>query len=105
MSPLPFGPPRWGRSGLVGLALSWALQTPIESFTGWLLNSFQGYYRVGDRIEVADVFGDVAEIDLLTTTVWELGGPQRTGFIHAEQPTGRDKFEDQNFHDLRANAR
>ena len=28
------------------------LQTPIESFTGWLLNSFRGYYRVGDRIEV-----------------------------------------------------
>src|SRR5690606_20504185 len=41
-----------GSLGLVGLALSWALQTPIESFTGWLLNSFQGYYRVGDRIAV-----------------------------------------------------
>ena len=33
-----------GSLGLVGLALSWSLQTPIESFTGWLLNSFQGYY-------------------------------------------------------------
>ena len=78
-----------GSLGLIGLALSWALQTPIESFTGWLLNSFQGYYRVGDRVAVGDVFGDVVKIDVLTTTVWEIGGPQRPGFVSAEQPTGR----------------
>lgn len=79
-----------GSLGLIGLALSWALQTPIESFTGWLLNSFRGYYRVGDRIAVGDVFGDVFHIDFLTTTVWEYGGPDRPpGFVQAEQPTGR----------------
>jgi small-conductance mechanosensitive channel len=78
-----------GSLGLVGLALSWALQTPIESFTGWLLNSFQGYYRVGDRVAVGEVFGDVYRIDVLTTTVWEIGSPDRDGFVAAEQPTGR----------------
>jgi small-conductance mechanosensitive channel len=78
-----------GSLGLVGLALSWALQTPIESFTGWLLNSFKGYYRVGDRILVGEVFGDVYRIDFLTTTVWEIGDPHRPGFVLAEQPTGR----------------
>jgi small-conductance mechanosensitive channel len=78
-----------GSLGLIGLALSWSLQTPIESFTGWLLNSFQGYYRVGDRISVGDVFGDVYRIDYLTTTVWEIGAPYRQGFVQAEQPTGR----------------
>lgn len=78
-----------GSLGLVGLALSWALQTPIESFTGWLMNSFQGYYRVGDRVAVGDVFGDVYRIDFLTTTVWEIGGPDRGQFVQAEQPTGR----------------
>ncbi|CAN5834740.1 hypothetical protein BH23GEM5_BH23GEM5_12070 [soil metagenome] len=79
-----------GSIGLVGLALSWALQTPIESFTGWLMNGFQGYYRVGDRIAVGDIFGDVYRIDFLTTTVWEIGGPDRPpGQIRAEQPTGR----------------
>ncbi|WP_266203298.1 mechanosensitive ion channel family protein [Pontibacter kalidii] len=78
-----------GSLGLIGLALSWALQTPIESFTGWLLNSFQGYYRVGDRVRVGDVFGDVYRIDFLTTTVWEIGAPYQPGFVHAEQPTGR----------------
>jgi small-conductance mechanosensitive channel len=79
-----------GSLGLVGLALSWALQTPIESFTGWLLNSFHGYYRVGDRVAVGDVFGDVYRIDFLTTTVWEYGSSGATSApIHAEQPTGR----------------
>ena len=78
-----------GSLGLVGLALSWSLQTPIESFTGWLLNSFKGYYRVGDRISVGEVFGDVYKIDFLTTTVWEIGAPYRDGFVQAEQPTGR----------------
>ena len=78
-----------GSLGLVGLALSWSLQTPIESFTAWLQNSFQRYYRVGDRISVGDVFGDVYKIDFLTTTVWEIGAPYKPGFVQAEQPTGR----------------
>ena len=78
-----------GSLGLLGLALSWSLQTPIESFTGWLINSFKGYYRIGDRISVGDVVGDVYKIDFLTTTVWEIGSPFRQGYLQAEQPTGR----------------
>lgn len=75
-----------GSVGLVGLALSWALQAPIESFSGWLLNSFRGYYRVGDRIAVGDVLGDVYAIDVLTTTVWEAGGVRKSA--GGAQPTG-----------------
>lgn len=75
-----------GSVGLVGLAASWALQTPIESFTGWLLNSFHSYYRVGDRVAVGEVFGDVVRIDILTTTIWEAGGAGKT--VAAAQPTG-----------------
>jgi small conductance mechanosensitive channel len=75
-----------GSVGLIGLALSWALQQPIESFTAWLLNSFRSYYRVGDRIGVGDVFGDVYRIDFLTTTVWEAGGPEKP--VQGAQPTG-----------------
>ncbi len=75
-----------GSIGLVGLALSWALQAPIESFTGWLFNSFRNYYKKGDRIKVGEVFGDVFKIDILTTTVWQAGGPGQS--VQASQPTG-----------------
>jgi small-conductance mechanosensitive channel len=78
-----------GSIGLVGLALSWALQTPIESLTGWLLNAFKHYYKIGDRIKVGDVFGDVYKIDFLTTTIWEIGSLSQPGYVNAEQPTGR----------------
>lgn len=78
-----------GSFGLIGLALSWALQTPIESFTGWLMNAFRQYYKVGDRILVGEVFGDVYRIDFFSTTVWEIGSPYQAGFVSAEQPTGR----------------
>jgi small conductance mechanosensitive channel len=75
-----------GSVGLLGLALSWALQAPIESFAGWLLNSFKAYYRVGDRIAVGEVFGDVYRIDFMNTTVWEAGGPEKP--VQGAQPTG-----------------
>jgi small-conductance mechanosensitive channel len=75
-----------GSVGLFGLALSWALQAPIESFAGWLLNSFKSYYRVGDRIAVGDVFGDVYRIDFMNTTVWEAGGQDKP--VQGAQPTG-----------------
>jgi small-conductance mechanosensitive channel len=75
-----------GSVGLLGLALSWALQAPIESFSAWVLNSFREYYRTGDRIAVGDVFGDVHRIDFLTTTVWEAGRPDANGL--GGGPTG-----------------
>lgn len=75
-----------GSLGLIGLALSWALQQPIESFSGYLLNAFRSYYRIGDRIHLGAIHGDVYRIDFLTTTVWEVGGPGKS--VTGAQPTG-----------------
>ena len=71
--------------GLIGLGITWALQTPIVCFTGWILINIKRYYRVGDRIKVNEIYGDVSQIDFLNTTVWEYGSTWFT----AEQPSGR----------------
>lgn len=71
--------------GLVGLGITWALQTPILCFTGWILINIKRYYRVGDRIRVNDIYGDVTQIDFLNTVVWEYG----SAWFTAEQPSGR----------------
>lgn len=71
--------------GLIGLGITWALQTPILCFTGWILINLRGFYRVGDRIKVNEIYGDVSQIDFLTTTIWENGSTWFT----AEQPSGR----------------
>ena len=71
--------------GLIGLGVTMALQTPILCFTGWILITVKKLYRIGDRIRVNDIYGDVTEIAFLTTTVWEYGSTWFT----AEQPSGR----------------
>lgn len=71
--------------GLISLILGFALQTPISSFIGWLYIILRKPYRVGDRIQIADLRGDVMEIGYLDTTVWEAGGD----YLTSDLPTGR----------------
>src|SRR5947207_3831211 len=71
--------------GLFSLILGFALQTPISSFIGWLYIIIRVPYKVGDRIQVTDFKGDVAEINYLDTTLWEFGGDYLTNDL----PSGR----------------
>ncbi len=72
--------------GLVGFGLTLALQRPILSLAGWATVVFGGSVREGDRIQVGDVTGDVLDINLFSTRIWEVGSSQtRT----PGRPTGR----------------
>lgn len=71
--------------GLISLILGFALQTPISSFIGWIYLLIRAPYRVGDRIEIGDVRGDVIDVSYLDTTVWEIGGRHLSG----DHPSGR----------------
>ncbi len=53
---------------------AFALQEVIASVAGWLALSFGGIYRVGDRVRLAGVIGDVIDIGILRTTLMECGG-------------------------------
>ncbi len=72
--------------GLVGFGLTLALQRPILSMAGWASLVFGGSVRVGDRIRVGDLTGDVLDITLFTTRLWEVGQP---GSPTPGRPTGQ----------------
>jgi len=71
--------------GLISLVLGFALQTPITSFIGWVYILVREPYRVGDRIKIEAVAGDVIDVNYLDTTLWEFGGD----FLSTEHPSGR----------------
>ena len=70
--------------GLLGAGLALALQEVIGGFAGWLVIIIRRPFRVGDRIEMGDIQGDVIDIDILRTTVLEIGE-----WVGADQHTGR----------------
>lgn len=55
--------------GLIGFGLTLALQKPILNFVGWLTINFKLIYKIGDRIEVGDIRGDVKEIAVMNTVL------------------------------------
>ena len=71
--------------GLISLILGFALQTPITSFIGWVYILVREPYRVGDRIKIGTVTGDVIDVNYLDTTLWEFGGD----YLSTEHPSGR----------------
>jgi small-conductance mechanosensitive channel len=71
--------------GIVGFAITFALQQPILSLLGWVYVMVNRPYAVGDRIAIGDYRGDVIAVDFLVTTVWEVDGD----LVSTNQPSGR----------------
>jgi small-conductance mechanosensitive channel len=71
--------------GVVGLAVTLALQQPLLSVVGWAYVMVARPYEVGDRVEVGDARGDVISVGFLVTTIWEIDG----GLVETNQPSGR----------------
>ena len=70
--------------GLVGAGIAFSLQEVIASLAGWMLITWNRSYRVGDRIELGGIQGDVIDVGLIRTTLMETGN-----WIGADQQTGR----------------
>jgi small-conductance mechanosensitive channel len=67
--------------GIASAGLAIALQDVFTSFVGWLILVFHKEIEVGDRIEIANVKGDILEIGILKTTLIEFQEDQETGRI------------------------
>jgi small-conductance mechanosensitive channel len=70
--------------GILAAGLAIASQEMIGSLAAGLNIWVGNIYRVGDRVRVGDVVGDVMDISLLRTTVMEVGE-----WVKADQYTGR----------------
>lgn len=70
--------------GVAGAGIAFALQEVIASIAGWVAVSFGGFYRVGDRVQLGGIKGDVIDIGILRTTIMQMGE-----WVHADQYNGR----------------
>ena len=71
--------------GVVGFAVTFALQQPLFSLIGWVYIMVNRPYQVGDRVAIEDSKGDVVEVNFLVTTLWEINGE----LVTSNQPSGR----------------
>jgi small-conductance mechanosensitive channel len=59
--------------GVAGAGIAFALQEVIASVAGWLAIVFGGFYKVGDRVQLGGIKGDVMDIGVLRSTLMETG--------------------------------
>jgi small-conductance mechanosensitive channel len=71
--------------GVVGFAVTFALQQPLSSLVAWLYILVRRPYSVGDRVRIGEAKGDVISVDFLATTIWEINGE----LVSSNQPSGR----------------
>jgi small-conductance mechanosensitive channel len=81
---LPTGTNLAAAMGILGAGLAVASQELIGSLAAGLNIMFGSFFRVGDRVQVGKVVGDVMDISLMRTTVMETGE-----WVKADQYTGR----------------
>ncbi|HII05972.1 MAG TPA: mechanosensitive ion channel [Methanotrichaceae archaeon] len=70
--------------GIIAAGLAVALQDLFKNFVGGIIIFVTGIYRVGDRVEINTKKGDVIGIDILYTTLMEMGE-----WMSGDQATGR----------------
>ena len=70
--------------GLFSAGLAIALKDPLVNIAGWLFIIMRRPFRVGDRIQVGELTGDVIDVRIFQFTLNEIGN-----WVDADQSTGR----------------
>jgi len=70
--------------GATGAGLAIALAPVIVSMAGWVLITSSNLFKVGDRIQLGGVVGDVIDIGIIRTSLLEIGN-----WVDADQLSGR----------------
>jgi len=59
--------------GVAGAGIAFALQEVIASVAGWVAIAFGNFFKVGDRVLLGGIRGDVIDVGILRTTLMECG--------------------------------
>ena len=77
--------------GLIGLSLTfivtlmgWGIRNPITNLAAWLLIILKKPYRIGDRVILGGIIGDVENVSVMYTQMEQVGGT-----IGGEEKSGR----------------
>jgi len=71
-------------TAFLGMLLGWSLQKPVTGIAAWLAVMINRPFRIGDRVIIAGIRGDVIDINLMYTVLGEVGGT-----IGGEENSGR----------------
>jgi small-conductance mechanosensitive channel len=71
-------------AGFLGMMLGWSLQQPVTGIAAWLMIIFKKPFRIGDRVVIAGITGDVTAISLTHVILNQVGGS-----IGGEERSGR----------------
>ena len=71
-------------AAFLGMILGWSLQAPVTGIAAWLMIVLKRPFKIGDRIIVAGITGDVIDINLTHIVLNQVGGT-----IGGEEKSGR----------------
>ena len=70
--------------GFLGMILGWSLQAPVTGIAAWLMLILKRPFRIGQRVIIAGVKGDVVDITLTHVILNQVGGT-----VAGEERSGR----------------
>ena len=71
-------------AGFLGMIIGWSLQAPVTGVAAWLMLILKRPFRIGHRIIVAGIKGDVLDITLTHVILNQVGGT-----VAGEERSGR----------------
>lgn len=71
-------------AAFLGMILGWSLQAPVTGIAAWLMIILKRPFRIGDRVIISGIIGDVVDIDLTHVLLNQVGGT-----VGGEEKSGR----------------
>ncbi len=71
-------------AGFMGMVLGWSLQAPVTGIAAWLMIILKRPFKIGDRVIIAGIIGDVTDVTLTHIILNQVGGT-----VSGEERSGR----------------